>query len=70
MSEKREWTITAMHQAMLNDLQQCRTEFERQNCKAVNVADIIKAAKGIKNRRKLSPGEVSVLEHLGVAHRV
>ena len=60
----KEWTLTALYSAMIKDLELCQTEAEKINCKAICSKEIRTMAEELKNVRKLTPGEVSVLVNI------
>lgn len=64
-NKRGEWTLTALYDAMLHDLNQCQTSHERIMAKAICEKEIRETADKIRERRKLNPGEVSVLQNIG-----
>jgi hypothetical protein len=61
---KTQWTLQALSQARLKDLTLCQTQQERQLCDALNIKEIKETAIRIKLTRKLSPGELAILQDL------
>jgi hypothetical protein len=60
----KEWTITQLKQAMVDDLSLCHTDLERQMCRVICSKEIRERAEEIKRIRKLTPGEITILEGL------
>ena len=56
------WTIKQLHEAMLNDLQQCHTQLERSMCATIGKKEIREFAS--KLERKLTPMEQVILESI------
>lgn len=56
------WNIKQLHEALLNDLKLCHTDFERSMVKVIGGKEIREKAKEFANTRKLTPLEVAILE--------
>ncbi len=62
------WTITQLATACREDLTQCTSTQERQNCIACTTADMRRLRdEATAAGRKLSPGELATLAEYGVA---
>ena len=59
------WSIRHLNRAMMNNLAQCQTEFERINVRAVCGREIRQKADEWSRIRKLTPGEVAIAESFG-----
>ena len=57
----KEWTITQLKQAMVEDLSMCHTNLERQMCRVICSKEIRERAEEIKRIRKLTPGEMAII---------
>lgn len=56
------WNIKQLYQSMMEDLNACQTDFERQMCKTICKKEIREKAKEFKKTRKLTPVEIAILE--------
>lgn len=65
------WNIVQLSRQLPEDLEQCHTQIERDNCKALFRLELITLGKRIiSGGRKFTPGEISVLKSHHVYHRV
>jgi len=60
------WTLTQLVDALPADLSACTSEFERQNVMAFFRMDLRRSACQFRNTRRLSPGEIAILEDNGI----
>ena len=56
------WTIKQLYDSMLEDLNLCQTDLERQLCETLCKKEIREKAKEFKKTRKLTPVEIAILE--------
>jgi hypothetical protein len=61
---KKQWTLQALAIEMRRDLQNCTSDFERQNCRGLCAREIKALATDIQATRKLSPAEQAILADL------
>ena len=61
----KNWNLKQLNIALLQDLNECNTQFERDCCKAIGGKEIISKAKEFAKTRKLTPGEVSIAAQFG-----
>ena len=59
------WTIKQLHDAHLNDLAQCSSDFERGIATAINGKQIREMAKQWASERKLTPSEIAIASKFG-----
>lgn len=58
------WNIKQLFSAMLIDLESCQTDLERNMVKTICTKEIRGKAKEFSKTRKLTPGEISILESI------
>ena len=58
------WNIKQLKQTMIEDLRMCQTDLERQLCRIICSKEIRELATEIQRIRKLTPGEVAIIESL------
>ena len=56
------WNILQLQRAHLEDLAACQTQSERATVEGFHRRDLKRAAVHFSNERKLTPGEIAVLE--------
>lgn len=56
------WNIKQLYNSMIEDLNLCQTDLERQLCKTICKKEIREKAKEFKKTRKLTPVEMAILE--------
>ena len=56
------WNIKQLFEAMLLDMDRCDTDFEKINCLAICIEEIRTCADKWSVKRKLTPGEISILK--------
>lgn len=61
MTSHGEWTLTALYRARLNDLALCHTTLEREMVATITRKEILALANALAGKRKLTPGEETVL---------
>lgn len=66
MEKLQAWTLKQLHVQKGEDLKLCNTDFERSNVEAFARMDIKKNALEFLKTRKLTPGEVAILEMYGI----
>ena len=58
------WNLKHLYEKMNEDLLCCNSVFERTNCIAICRREILDKAEELKSQRKLTPGEVAILNQL------
>mgnify|MGYP000076410753 CR=1 FL=1 len=66
----KSWNVKQLHNEYKQALAQCQTPSERGMCESIMKRDMINQAKEFLETRKLTPGEISVLNHYGIAHAI
>ena len=61
----KNWNLKQLKISLLQDLNKCNTQLERDCCKAIGGKEIINKAKDITKTRKLTPGEASIASQFG-----
>lgn len=61
MNTLQAWNIKQLHEALLNDLKQCHSDFERSMVRAIGGKEIKEKAKEFAQTRKLTPVEQAIL---------
>lgn len=62
------WSIKQLQEALLKDLEQCRTVTEKTCCKAIGGKHIRETAYEWAKQRKLTSLEVAIAEQYGYRH--
>lgn len=59
------WNLKHLHDAMVRDIDACRTPHERLMCRAICGQEIRETADRLSQTRKLTPGEAAIAAEHG-----